>query len=515
MASSTHVNGATEHEPDTDKLSNLERLILVQAVYEFGNSAWPEVSKLLGSHPMLSHSDQNFTPTFCNAVYLKLMRDAGLECPPATESRRAIVHRQLAKIHYDKRVEEVRALLLAEESKFRKIVGEIDDIRAGRWDRRILGENELVAPEDEPAPAPEPEETKEVEIITIDDDEPTIEVDESVEEPQATEQIAPNVQDGVVPKTDLEMQPIQDELSSAPEELPPKEAEDTEKDNIVEDIAPEPVEEMAAEELAASPQAEASSSREGSLVASLKDERMEEDRPIEDVQPEEIGEEITEIEKPETMDEAHLAPEEPSAPEVEVKSEDEPEPEVEGDVDVEAEAGGEGEVEMAQASDGEHSTRTDGKRKASEALSESHRERKRAREDSEPVDEDEPGPSTKNRRRAQAPDKKFQNVIGMLHSTISQHRYGNIFHNPIKKTEAPDYHDIVKRPMDLKTIKARVKDGLIANSLEFQRDIYLMFANAMMYNRPGSDVHNMAEEMMLESEIHINSFRQTEGFHRS
>ncbi len=83
----------------------------------------------------------------------------------------------------------------------------------------------------------------------------------------------------------------------------------------------------------------------------------------------------------------------------------------------------------------------------------------------------------------------------MLHSTISQHRYGNIFHNPIKKTEAPDYHDIVKRPMDLKTIKARVKDGLIANSLEFQRDIYLMFANAMMYNRPGSDVHNMAEEV--------------------
>jgi bromodomain-containing protein 8 len=145
------------------------------------------------------------------------------------------------------------------------------------------------------------------------------------------------------------------------------------------------------------------------------------------------------------------------------------------------------------------------------------------------------GPSTsRGRRKTQGiADKKFQNVIGMLHSTISQHRYGNIFHHPIKKTEAPDYNDIVKRPMDLKTIKARVKDGLISNSLEFQRDIYLMFANAMMYNRPGSEIHNMAEEvrlylpwrsagssmifvqMMLESEIHINSFRQTEGFHRS
>lgn len=93
--------------------------------------------------------------------------------------------------------------------------------------------------------------------------------------------------------------------------------------------------------------------------------------------------------------------------------------------------------------------------------------------------------------------KRFQNVIGMLHSQISQHRNGNIFHNPIKNSEAPDYHEIVKRPMDLKTIKARVKDGLIANSLEFQRDIFLMFANSMMYNRPGSDVYAMAEDVSL------------------
>ena len=93
------------------------------------------------------------------------------------------------------------------------------------------------------------------------------------------------------------------------------------------------------------------------------------------------------------------------------------------------------------------------------------------------------------------PNKRFQTVIGMLHSQISQHRNGNIFHNPIKSSEAPDYHEIIKRPMDLKTIKARVKDGVITNSLEFQRDVYLMFANAMMYNRPGSDIYQMAEEV--------------------
>lgn len=85
----------------------------------------------------------------------------------------------------------------------------------------------------------------------------------------------------------------------------------------------------------------------------------------------------------------------------------------------------------------------------------------------------------------------------MLHSQISQHRNGNIFHNPIKNSEAPDYHDIVKRPIDLKTIKMKVKDGAIANSLEYRRDIYLMFANALMYNRPGSDVYSMAEDVSL------------------
>ncbi|KAF9009028.1 hypothetical protein BDQ17DRAFT_1406956 [Cyathus striatus] len=145
-----------------------------------------------------------------------------------------------------------------------------------------------------------------------------------------------------------------------------------------------------------------------------------------------------------------------------------------------------------------------GKRKAAfmEGL-EITRERKRARDESEPV-----------KKRKLGLDQARLVDVHRVKLPISQHRNGNIFHNPIKNTEAPDYHDIVKRPMDLKTIKAKVKDGLIANSLEYQRDIYLMFANAMMYNRPESDVHSMAEDMMLESEGYIRTFRQTEGLVR-
>jgi bromodomain-containing protein 8 len=131
------------------------------------------------------------------------------------------------------------------------------------------------------------------------------------------------------------------------------------------------------------------------------------------------------------------------------------------------------------------------KRKASitEGM-ESSRDKKRMRDQSEPADDDDMG--TKRRDVA---FKRFQSVVNLIHSQISQHRNGNIFHHPIKRSDAPDYHDIVKRPMDLKTIKARVRDGVISNAIEFQRDVFLMFANAMMYNRPGSDIHQMAEEV--------------------
>ncbi|KAI0092415.1 hypothetical protein BDY19DRAFT_924232 [Irpex rosettiformis] len=503
MAPKTSLDSATEAEPAASRLSNLERLILVQAVYEFGNNAWAEVSKLLSSHPMLSHSDLKFSPTFCNVVYLRLMQDAGLECP--SDMRKAPVHRQLAKIHYDKRVEEVRALLLAEESKFRKIVGEIDDIRAGRWDSRILEGDKSESIEVETTPVLEPEDTnEEPEYIPI-EDEFTVISQQPIEEPQAIEPEPIDVQDGIAEEVDVEMQSVKPQPLEQLENHPLKEDQTMAEGYVVsEDTAPESMEDAVPQETTGPPEANMSS-RDVSPAASARlDHIVDTNAAQEEMQLEEV-EELTAVEQPEKVDAASLQ-QEVMAPEAEIKDESEPEVEAEADA----------EVEMAVASDGEQSTRTDGKRKASEALSEPPRERKRAREDSEPVDEDEHGPSAnKNRRRAQAPDKKFQNVIGMLHSTISQHRYGNIFHNPIKKSEAPDYHDIVKRPMDLKTIKARVKDGLISNSLEFQRDIYLMFANAMMYNRPGSDVHNMAEEMMLESEIHINSFRQTEGFHRS
>lgn len=42
-------------------LTNLDRLILAQAVYELGSNSWPAVAKLLSKHPLLSRPKSFFT----------------------------------------------------------------------------------------------------------------------------------------------------------------------------------------------------------------------------------------------------------------------------------------------------------------------------------------------------------------------------------------------------------------------------------------------------------------------
>lgn len=44
------------------------------------------------------------------------------------------------------------------------------------------------------------------------------------------------------------------------------------------------------------------------------------------------------------------------------------------------------------------------------------------------------------------------------------------------QADAPDYYEIIKRPMDLKTIRSKIRDGSISSIDEFERDLLLMFA---------------------------------------
>ncbi|KAJ8317579.1 hypothetical protein KUTeg_005483 [Tegillarca granosa] len=59
------------------------------------------------------------------------------------------------------------------------------------------------------------------------------------------------------------------------------------------------------------------------------------------------------------------------------------------------------------------------------------------------------------------------------------------------------------RPMDLSTIKKHLESGMIRSTAEFQRDMMLMFTNAVMYNSSNQDIYKMAVEMFNDVMVHI------------
>lgn len=69
---------------------------------------------------------------------------------------------------------------------------------------------------------------------------------------------------------------------------------------------------------------------------------------------------------------------------------------------------------------------------------------------------------------------------------------------------------LLYRPMDLATIKKNIETGLIRTTAEFQRDIMLMFQNAVMYNSLDHDVYHMALEMQRDVLEQIQQFLATQ-----
>lgn len=64
--------------------------------------------------------------------------------------------------------------------------------------------------------------------------------------------------------------------------------------------------------------------------------------------------------------------------------------------------------------------------------------------------------------------------------------------------------------MDLSAIKKNIESGQIRTTAEFQRDIMLMFQNAVMYNSSDHDVYHMALEMQRDVLEQIQQFLATQ-----
>ncbi|XP_029356626.1 bromodomain-containing protein 4-like [Echeneis naucrates] len=71
------------------------------------------------------------------------------------------------------------------------------------------------------------------------------------------------------------------------------------------------------------------------------------------------------------------------------------------------------------------------------------------------------------------------------------------FYKPVdvKTLGLHDYHDIIKHPMDLSTIKKKLDNRQYRDAQEFAADVRLMFSNCYKYNPPDHDVVAMARKL--------------------
>lgn len=86
-----------------------------------------------------------------------------------------------------------------------------------------------------------------------------------------------------------------------------------------------------------------------------------------------------------------------------------------------------------------------------------------------------------------------KNVMKM----VWKHQFSWPFQQPVDagKLNLPDYHKIIKQPMDLGTIKKRLENNYYWKSQEVLDDFQVMFDNCYVYNKPGEDVVLMAQSL--------------------
>ena len=102
--------------------------------------------------------------------------------------------------------------------------------------------------------------------------------------------------------------------------------------------------------------------------------------------------------------------------------------------------------------------------------------------------------------------KRWKVGITLLLQQLNNDSDASVFSTPVSKRDAPSYYDLVLQPMDLKSIMKRIKDGSISSTSEFRRDMLLIFANAIMFNPPSSDVAASAHRLLGRTEELIHVF---------
>ena len=79
------------------------------------------------------------------------------------------------------------------------------------------------------------------------------------------------------------------------------------------------------------------------------------------------------------------------------------------------------------------------------------------------------------------------------------HEESQAFLEPVKQSDLGQYFDyylrIIDYPIDLTTIKEKIKEGQYSSVAEWRRDVDTMFKNCKSFNEDTSDIYSSAEKL--------------------
>jgi len=97
----------------------------------------------------------------------------------------------------------------------------------------------------------------------------------------------------------------------------------------------------------------------------------------------------------------------------------------------------------------------------------------------------------KDKEQVMEPDQ-LHNLLKTILQQVKSHASSWPFLKPVDKSEAPDYYDHIKFPMDLKTMTERLKSRYYVHKHLFIADLNRMVTNCRSYNEPDTEYYKCA-----------------------
>ncbi|WFD35101.1 hypothetical protein MCUN1_001950 [Malassezia cuniculi] len=528
------------------RLQLADQLLLAQAVHHIGTSPpeWNKVSELILDHPLIKSeareklfAEQNtsaselFSASACEANWSALMRTRGVVDAarvPRTDRQSQLA---LARLLYADRIVEIQAQIHQREQRFRAIVSQLEDLKAGKLDTQLIADAAK-------------------EGITVEQQAP--EADVSMTEAEAEAEPGTQTEAGAEAQTQAEpdAQVTDGDQTHTAADVPAQATGDSEKQsasNTQEPATGDAQEQTATPADAHADEPEEQVVLESQEVVEQKEEQDDGAPETEQGEVEAIVDAVIEVEaeaKKEADEAAEAAEAEAAAAaaaaanaaataadadvnadagvdaaadtttEVAEKATDSPASNSSEDEDLQVEQDLLGDSADSQNTPDEHANNTAERHSASTTYGRTRRRSERVREEDES--------RTRRRRTSPSPEHDAVNdaerekarrrtvqLLLMLLEQVESHTHSSVFEQPIKEAvcimisltqDAPGYYSLVREPIDMRQIKQRIKEGAIVTTLELRHALALMFANALMYNRPGTAVHQMAVEMRESTE---------------